>query len=75
MLKSKSRFIVSLIASVLIVVLSFYFVPRDVTILASRTPIRQVLDYTLNFVVFFVAVYLLLSLVTLIINKVSPRSR
>jgi hypothetical protein len=74
-LKSKSRFIVSLVASVLIVVFSFYFVPRDVTILASRPPIRQVLDYILNFVVFFVAIYLLLSLVSFIINKVSRRPK
>ena len=74
-MKSKSRFIVSLVASVLIVILSFSFVPRDITALASRTPIRQVLDYILNFVVFFGAVYLLLSLFAFIIKRVSPRSK
>ena len=75
MLKSKTRFLVSLVASVLIVILSFNSVPRDVAILASRTPMRQMLDYILNFVIFFVTVYLLLSLFTFIINKFSPRSK
>lgn len=75
MLKSKSRVIVSLVASVLIVIVSFNFVPRDVAILTSRTPPRQVLDYILNFIIFFVAVYLLLTLFTVIIRKVSPRSK
>ena len=69
MLKSKSRLIVSLVASLLIVIFLFNFVPRDVVILASRTPARQMLDYILNFVVFFAAVYLLLSLFTFIKKK------
>ena len=61
--------------SVLIVIFSFSFVPRDVAILASRTPAQQVLDYIINFVIFLVAVYLLLSLLALIKRKVFPGSK
>lgn len=75
MLKAKSRLIVSLVISILTVVYLFNFVPRDIAIIASRTPARQVLDYTLNFVIFFVAVYLLLTLLAFVTKKVFPHSK
>ena len=73
MLKRKSRFIISLVTSVLIVIFSLSFVPRDVVVLASRTPARQAFDYILNFVTFFVAVYLLLSLFAFIEKKLRKK--
>lgn len=75
MVISKSRSIASLAASVLIVILSFTFVPRDIAILAARTPTRQVLDYILNFILFFVVIYVLLTILAFIIKKVSSRSK
>jgi hypothetical protein len=68
---SKIRIIVSAIASILLVFYFFNFVPRDIAILASRSLGRQILDYALNFAVFFVGFYFLLSVATFLYRKIT----
>jgi O-antigen/teichoic acid export membrane protein len=59
---SKTRIIVAVAVSIALVFYFFNFIPRDITILASRSFGRQILDYLLNFCLFFIIVYLLSSL-------------
>ncbi|MDP2873936.1 MAG: hypothetical protein Q8N84_01400 [bacterium] len=75
MLKNRYKIVVSALASLLMVFYLFNFIPRNVMLLASRTPTRQVLDYLLNSALFFVGIYLLLSLVAFVTKKVFPRSK
>ncbi len=66
-----------IIASVLALALEFYalnFVPAYAKIIASRTLPRQVGDWVINFLVFFVVFYLILTLAAWVIKKVSPPS-
>lgn len=48
---------------------AFNFVQRNINIIATRSFARQIFDYILNFVVFFVAFYLLVTLITYIYKK------
>lgn len=71
MLKNKTRLILAAGFSVLAVYYFFNFVPRNVAILATRTSERIILDYTVNFVIFFVVFYLILSLGVYIFKKLA----
>jgi surface polysaccharide O-acyltransferase-like enzyme len=75
MFKSKSRIIISSIVSVILVFISFNFNPRDIAILATRSVGRQIFDYVLNFVIFFAAIYLIISLLIFVYNKFVPKSK
>jgi Na+-transporting NADH:ubiquinone oxidoreductase subunit NqrB len=68
---SKTRIIISAAVSALLVFYFFNFIPRDINILASRSLERQILDYALNFVVFFVSLYFLLSVATFLYRKIT----
>ena len=69
MRKNKTRIIISSLASILVVFYVLNFVPRNVMILASRTLPRQILDYIVNFLIFFAVVYLLITLFLYIKKK------
>ena len=59
---SKMRTIWSAILSIILVIFAMNFVERNMEILANRTTSRIVFDYALNIVIFFIVIYLVLSL-------------
>lgn len=63
------RATVTAVLSIFFVFYAFNFVTRDLNILATRSFERQVLDYVINFILFFAAIYLLASLATFIYQK------
>lgn len=67
---SKTRIIIAGVLSILLVFYFLNFIPRSVNILASRTFVRQILDYLLNFVIFFVATYLPLAAISFLYTKI-----
>jgi len=72
---SKLRLIITGIVSILLVFYAFNFVPRNSNIVASRTLGIQVFDYVLNFIIFFVALYLISCLLTYIYQKLFTNSK
>lgn len=69
MFVSTKRALASTIVSLLVEFYAFNFVPRNINLLATRSPLRQVFAYVLNFVIFFVVVYLLLTLLAFALHK------
>lgn len=72
---SRIRLIVTGIISALLVFYVFNFVPRNANIIASRTLRRQIFGYLLNFVIFFVVIYLISCLITFIYRKLLTHSK
>ena len=72
---SKLRVIFSLILSALVVFYAFNFSPRNANIIASRSAGQQVFDYTLNFVFFFVVIYIISSVIIYLYQKFSPHAK
>lgn len=68
MFLSKQRAIWSAVVAIIFVFYCFNFVPRNINILATRGLIVQILDYILNFLIFFVIAYLAVTLITYIIK-------
>lgn len=68
-MKNKYRIMISSVFSAILVFYSFNFIPRNVSIIASRSLGRQIIDYILNFVLFTVVIYLALSLISFILKK------
>ncbi len=67
-----------ILAAVLALVLEFYafnFVPRNIAIMATRSFSRQVNDYLINFLLFFIGFYLVLTFAAWLIKKYSPKSK
>ncbi len=73
MFLSKTRGIWSAILSIALVVYAMNFVSRNVQILSARTTGRIIFDYFFNIVLFFIALYLIISLLTWIYLKISRR--
>jgi hypothetical protein len=69
MFLSAKRGIISAVLSVLLEFYAFNFVPRNVSIIATRSFSRQIFDYALNFVIFFIAFYLMITLATYLIKR------
>lgn len=69
MFLSTKRALWSAIFAGLVVIYSFNFVARYAEVFATRTLGRKILDYGLNFLIFFVGIYLLLTLATFIIKR------
>jgi len=65
----------SLGLSVIIVIYSMNFVPRNVAIMAERTLARQIFNYAINIILFFIVIYLLLSLFTWVYKKIFSRKK
>lgn len=74
-LNNRGKIIITGVISILAVYGSFNLVPRNMAILASRTPGRQIVDYLINFVLFFIVIYLLWSLAAWMVKKISSRSK
>lgn len=72
---SKIRTIVSGVLSAILVFYAFNFVPRNINVIATRTLTVQLFDYALNFLIFFIAFYLILSLAMYIYSKVIGKKR
>ena len=72
---SKLRLIITGIISVLLVFYAFNFVPRNTNIVANKTLGRQIFDYALNFVIFFVVIYLVSCLLTYIYQKLFKHAK
>ncbi|HBL51798.1 MAG TPA: hypothetical protein DDZ05_01055 [Candidatus Blackburnbacteria bacterium] len=64
---SKKRALASAIISLLFVFYAFNFVPRNINLLETRSLLRQLLAFGLNFVLFFIASYLILTLIASLI--------
>jgi hypothetical protein len=65
-----------IISAVLAVVLEFYafnFVPRNIAVMATRSPAIQKVDYLFNFLIFFIAFYLVMTLGAYLLKKTSPK--
>jgi len=62
MFLSKTRAVISGILSIILVILAMNLIERNIEILANRTTGRIVFDYALNIVIFFIVIYLVLSL-------------
>jgi len=54
---------------------AIYLVPRNINVIAARSLARQIGDYVLNFLVFFIAFYLVLTLGAYLIKKIFPKSK
>jgi hypothetical protein len=68
----------AIIAAVLAAVLEFYafnFIPRNIAIMATRSPSVQKVDYLINFLLFFIVFYLVLTLGAYLINRFSSKSK
>jgi hypothetical protein len=72
---SKVRAIISAVVALILVFYALNFTPRAIAILATRSFVVQVLDYIVNFLLFFVVVYLAATLVAFIIRSFRPKSR
>jgi hypothetical protein len=72
---SKVRAIVSAVVALLLVFYALNFTPRAIAILATRSFVIQVLDYLLNFTLFFVVIYLVASLIAFTIRSFRPKSK
>jgi hypothetical protein len=60
------------ICAVITIILEWYaftFNPRNAAIIATRSTSRQIADYVLNFVIFFLVIYLFTSLIIFIVRK------
>jgi hypothetical protein len=66
---SKIRLIIAAVIAIILEFYSFNFVPRNANIVASRSLPIQFLDYLLNFVIFFVSIYLVACLLTYVYQK------
>ena len=67
-----------IIAAILAIILEYYafnFVARNIRIIATRSFPRQIADYALNFAVFFVVFYLILTLGSYIFKKITSKSK
>lgn len=71
---SVPRAAVTAVLALLLVFYALNFTPRAVMILATRSFVVQVLDYILNFLLFFVVIYLIASLFAFIIRSFRPKS-
>ena len=60
--------------SIVLVICSFNFNQRNVAVLATRTLSRQIMDYALNLVIFFLVVYLLLTFFAYLISLFTRRT-
>ncbi len=65
---STRRIGLSLPLAIALVAYSFLFVPRNINILTTRTPLVKVLDFALNLVLFFVVIYLVASFLAYLIE-------
>lgn len=68
---SKKRALISAIISLTFVFYAFNFVPKNINIIETRSLPRQIFGYGLNFVLFFIVIYLILTLIARLI----PHSR
>ncbi len=75
MFLSPKRGIVSAILALILEFYAFNFVTRNANIIATRTLPRQILDYSLNFVIFFVVFYLVLTLAAYLMKKIFLKSK
>jgi len=66
---SKKRIFIVSVISLLLEFYAFNFIPRNVNIIATRTIFVKILDYTLNFLIFFLAIYLVSTLIIFIVEK------
>lgn len=70
---SLKRAIWSAVGAVIVVFYAFNFVPRNINIVATRSLSVQILDYIFNFLMFFVAIYLAVTIIVYIIKWLSPK--
>ena len=73
MFLSLKRAIWSGVAAIIVVFYAFNFVPRNMNIIATHSLSVQILDYIFNFAMFFVAIYLVITLIIFIIKWLSPK--
>lgn len=72
---SRPRLIAGAVIAAGLVFCVFTFIPLYADILATRTLAVKIFDYVLNFIIFFVVVYLAASLVTWLYRKLSRQSK
>lgn len=70
---SAKRTIWSAVAALVVIFYAFNFVPRNINIIATRTLTVKILDYIFNFLMFFVAIYLAITLIVFIIKWCSDK--
>ncbi len=75
MFLSIRRLIIASVLALALEFVAFNFIPAYARIIASRTLPRQVGDWVVNLLVFFVVFYLLLTLAAWLIRKVSPPTK
>lgn len=67
---TKLRLVVTAIISLLLVFYLFNFVPRNINIVASRSLAIKIFDYILNFIIFFVVIYIAASLIVFVYQSI-----
>lgn len=72
---SSKRTIWSAILAVILDFYAFNFIPRNVNIIATRTPIVRLLDYLLNFIIFFLVIYIILTIIYYLVRLLSDRKK
>jgi putative effector of murein hydrolase LrgA (UPF0299 family) len=75
MFLSIRRGILAGVLALALVYYAFNFVPRNIAVMASRSFSWRVSDYLINFLLFFIGFYLLMTLVAWVVKKVSTKSK
>lgn len=70
---STKRAIGAGVAAILAEFYAFNFVPRNINIIVTRTSVIKILDYIVNFLIFFVVAYLILTLIAYLIKLFSGK--
>jgi hypothetical protein len=75
MLLSIRRGIIAGFLTLLFEFYAFNFVPRNIAIMATHSLSAQKVDYLINFLLFFIVFYLVLTFGAYLIKKISPKSK
>jgi hypothetical protein len=67
---SKVQMLLPAIFSSLMVIYTLNFIPKNIQIMASRSPLRKIADYSSNFVIFFIVFFLLFTLIIFVYKKI-----
>lgn len=73
MFLSKVRAIWSGVLAIILVFVAMNFMQRNINIIATRTTDRVIFDYAFNIVLFFIILYLLISLISFIVLKLRKK--
>jgi hypothetical protein len=75
MLLSIKRGILAAVLALALVYYAFNFIPRNIAVMSTRSVSWRVSDYLINFLLFFIGFYLLMSLVAWVVKRFSHKPK